>query len=88
MAAGCIPGVLAKGALTETVEDGKSGFVWRSIGELVKRSREIIEDPALAARLRAGSKARATTFSDDAFRSRLIALLDELTDGAVASGGT
>ena len=87
MATGCIPGVLAKGALTETVEDGKSGFLWRSIGELVRRSREIIEDPALAARLRAGSKARATTFSDDAFRSRLIALLDELTDGAVSTSG-
>ena len=88
MAAGCIPGVLAKGALTETVEDGKSGFLWRSIGELVRRSREIIDNPALAARLRAGSKARATTFSDDAFRSRLIALLDELTDGAVSTSGS
>ena len=85
MAAGCIPGVLAKGALTETVEDGESGFLWRSIGELVRRSREIMDDPALAARLRAGSKARATTFSDEAFRSRLIALLDELTDGAVST---
>ena len=46
-----------------------------------------MDDPALAARLRAGSKARATTFSDDAFRSRLIALLDELTDGAVSTSG-
>ncbi len=88
MATGCIPGVLAKGALTETVEDGKSGFLWRSIGELVRRSREIIDDPTLAARLRAGCKARATTFGDEVFRSRLIALLDELTDGAVSTSGS
>ena len=85
MAAGCIPGVLAKGALTETVEDGNSGFLWRSIGELVERSREVIDDPALAQRLRAGAKARATVFSDDTFRFRLTALLSELTDGAVGS---
>ena len=83
MAAGCIPIVLARGGLTETVEDGRSGLLWRSVGELVARSRQVIDDPALAERLRAGARARATRFSDDVYSARLLDLLDRLTGGAI-----
>ena len=85
MAASCIPGVLAKGALTETVVDGESGFHWNTIRELVRKSREIIDDPVLAQHLRSGAKARARLFADATFHHRCVNLLDELTDGAITS---
>lgn len=84
---------LATTEMPTVVEDGVSGFVDTSVPRLVDRMRELLADPALAARL--GDRARAIAlerFSIERFARDWDALLREvagtrLAAGAVAAAG-
>jgi glycosyltransferase involved in cell wall biosynthesis len=45
MAAGCIPFVVANGGPSEFVREGKTGFLYTSVGELVDKTLTLLRDP-------------------------------------------
>jgi len=82
MAAGCVPVVLGKAGLAETVEHEKSGLLWHTLDELKRHTRRVIADAALAERLRAGARARCEAFSEERFAVRLQELVAQVLAGS------
>lgn len=67
MAAGCVPVVIDKGGQTEIVEHGVSGFLWRSVDELKRYTRDLMADCQLRETMSAAARVRAQRFTRDAF---------------------
>ena len=80
MAAGCVPVVIAKAGQLETVEQGKSGFLWNTLPELERYTLQIARDPDLRASLRRGAVMRARTFDQVHFKRRLLELISGICD--------
>jgi glycosyltransferase involved in cell wall biosynthesis len=78
MAGGCVPVLLGKGALPELIVDGESGFLWHTIAEWKARTRQLIQDPALADRMRQQAIARSRRFSEQVFRDHLLQIVADL----------
>ncbi len=78
MAGGAVPVVLDAGGLPELVTHGVDGFHWSSLAELRARTRRLIDDPAIAARMSAAAREASERFNVDAFRNRLLELVDGL----------
>ena len=79
MAAGCIPIVYDGGGQREIVEDGKSGFLWRTPTELIEKTMNVIEDEELRESLRRSATMRAKDFDEKKFCSAFDALLATIT---------
>jgi glycosyltransferase involved in cell wall biosynthesis len=63
------------GGTEEIVVDGESGLLGRGVDELGRALRRVVDDPALARRLREGARRRAqSVFSEDAVVPRVEAL--------------
>ncbi|MCP4660807.1 MAG: glycosyltransferase family 4 protein [bacterium] len=76
MTAGCVPVAIGLGGQPEIVTGEGDGFLWHSLGELVRRTRTLVEDPLL--RQRMGRRARegaVARFGRRAFTARLEAVL-------------
>jgi glycosyltransferase involved in cell wall biosynthesis len=71
MAAGCVPVVIGKGGIPEVVEHGESGFLWRTAAEWQRHTLAVVQNPALAARLRQKAIERSARFGEDVFRRHL-----------------
>lgn len=78
MAAGCVPVVINKGGQAEIVEDGVSGFLWETLGELRLFTELLISDPARRARMSEAARARAQLYSRQSFLDRFMRLLGPL----------
>jgi glycosyltransferase involved in cell wall biosynthesis len=78
MAAGCVPVVVRRGGLTETVEHGVSGFHWNSLDELRARTWALVRDDALCARMSAAAIERSRLFSTERFRRRLLEIVERV----------
>ncbi len=78
MAAGCVPVVIAKAGQLETVEHGKSGFLWNTLAELEDYTLQVARDPAVRASLQEGAIARARTFDQESFKRRLLELISAI----------
>ena len=83
MSGGCVPLVCDNGGPTEFITEGKSGFFYVTIDELVEKSERVLSDQALFRKLSEEARQRALDFSDPAFASRWGGLV-ELT--AATSG--
>jgi glycosyltransferase involved in cell wall biosynthesis len=81
MSAGCVPVVIGKGGQKEIVRDGIDGFVCRSLEEMAQRTRQLIDDDALRARMSEQAIARAQAFSVERSMDRLAGLVFD-TSGA------
>ncbi len=75
MAAGAVPVVFAAAGPQEIVTDGVHGFHWRTPEELVRRTRQLIDDPDLRRRMSDAARLRADDFSAQRFTGALRALL-------------
>jgi glycosyltransferase involved in cell wall biosynthesis len=75
MAAGCIPVVIAKAGQLETVEHGRSGFLWNTMAELEKYTLQVIKDPQLRASLQRAAIERSRAFDQESFKRRLLDLI-------------
>lgn len=84
MAAGCVPVVIAKGAMPELIQHGESGLTWRTTAEWERATLAVATDPALAARLRERAIARSKQFSEQVFRTRLLEIVSGLGVPAIA----
>jgi glycosyltransferase involved in cell wall biosynthesis len=78
MGAGCVPVVFRGGGPLEIVEEGRTGYFFGSVTELLAATRQhaciVREDPAQALAWRRAAWAAAQRFSDTAFADRLTAL--------------
>jgi len=81
MSAGCVPVVLGRAGQREIVEDGVSGLLFETVGELVARTRQLVGDPELRARLAAGARERAAAFGPDRFAEEARALVAATLQG-------
>lgn len=80
MSAGCVPLVIARGGQPEIVEHGISGFLWSTTAELLQFSALLMRDPLLRARMAKAARARALSFSKDAFVSRVTTALQHVLE--------
>ena len=78
MSAGAVPVVIAKAGQLELFEDGLAGYHWRTIDELVDRSRELVADPVRRTFMADRAVEAATCFAPEAFAARLEALVARL----------
>lgn len=78
MAAGCVPIVINKGAQSEIVEHGISGFLWSSLDELRDYTLQLIADQVLWQKMSQAAQQRARFFSRAAFEERFLAAVPSL----------
>ena len=82
MAAGCVPIVIGKAGQREVVQDGVNGLLWSSVDQLKALTLKVIQDGALADRLRQNATDRSRAFSMASFHRRLDRLLLDLGIGS------
>ncbi|MDR3466431.1 MAG: glycosyltransferase [Xanthobacteraceae bacterium] len=82
MSAGCVPLVYAEGGPLEIVSEGQTGYLYRTIDELVGKTRSLLEESDRWARLAEQAKAGATRFSDAVFRDEWRRLAADIMAGA------
>jgi L-malate glycosyltransferase len=75
MAAGAVPIVFDKGGLTEIVEHGRSGFLWRTLDELRQYTTQVASDDNLRERMSEAARLRAARFARETFCRSISALL-------------
>ena len=80
MACGLVPVVIDQGGQPEIVRDGVDGLRWRTTSELLARTMQLVEDPALLGRLSGSATARARDFTTPAFRARVHELVTPLLE--------
>lgn len=75
MAGGTVPLVFAAGGQREIVAAGKNGYLWKSLEELVKKTKELITDKKRWRELSRGARQSSSSFSYEAFSQKVLALL-------------
>lgn len=75
MSGGAVPVVIGLAGQLEVLDDGVEGFHWRTLDQLVTRTRQLVEDPELLARMSLAAEARAHEFGVPAFAERLRTLV-------------
>ena len=78
MSAGCVPVVFAAGGQLEIVDDGKTGYVWKSTEELREKTLALAKDEKLLADLSQKAAIRSKDFSIGRFFDNWEALLSNL----------
>lgn len=81
MLAGCVPLAPAYGGQVEIVEHGRSGFLCRSISELVKFSNQLAGDSQLLDSMGRQAAARGHLFSQAAFEQRISQVVSRYRSG-------
>lgn len=77
MGAGAVPIVINAGGQTEIVDDGKNGFLWNKIEELVEKTNLLINKPELMGRMSKEAVKKSTNFSKDHFYKRINKVIEE-----------
>lgn len=67
MGAGCVPVVIDAGGQKEIVEDGKNGFLWNKVEELVDKTELLSQDTRLWSSLSREAKEKAESFTGGRF---------------------
>lgn len=76
MSAGAVPIVFAGGGQPEIVEDGKNGFLWSSIDELLEKTNQVIMNKTAGATLQKHAIERSKQFSVSRFCDAFDGLLE------------
>ncbi len=81
MAAGCVPIVIAKGGLIETVEAEQNGLLWHSLDELKTQTQRLVNNTELRTRLAVAARNRSYIFRFERFANEVQAMLASLGSG-------
>lgn len=81
MSAGMVPIVYNSAGQTEVVTQGKNGFLWNTIDELLKQTEEVMDAPALRRKLSGAAVKRAHDFDRSVFIERIDQLILGVTNG-------
>lgn len=71
MAGGCVPVVIGKGGQLEIIEQGKNGFLWKTIEELIYYTKKLIGDDKLLSTLSKNATLRSKKFSVSNFKKNI-----------------
>ena len=85
MAAGAVPIVLGHAGQAEIVDHGVDGFHFRTLRELVERTRKVVADDALRRRLADAARLRAADFAPERFAERARRIVDSIHTPSGAS---
>jgi glycosyltransferase involved in cell wall biosynthesis len=86
MSAGAVPIVVGRGGQPEIVDDGRNGFLIKSVRELTDRTRRVAADDALRRRLAEAAVDRSRRFSPERFSERLNQLVDSVVATPAVTG--
>lgn len=75
MSAGAVPVVIDEGGQKEIVENGVSGYTWKTLEELAEKTRTLTADENLMRVLSDGAEKRSEYFSEEVFKKNLKTLL-------------
>jgi len=75
MAAGCVPVITNKGGHRETVHENENGLLWERKKELLRKTREIINNPKILFRLSSQAKIASKKFDHASFHSEIEKIL-------------
>lgn len=75
MASGLVPLVIAKGGLPEIVDEGKDGYLWQNIDDLITKTNLLIDSPQLLKDISSAAVIKSRKFSKEKFAENLIPLL-------------
>jgi glycosyltransferase involved in cell wall biosynthesis len=78
MSAGAVPVVIGAGGQPEIVRDGVDGFLFSDLDGLVERTRVLLGDADLRARLARSAEQRARSYGLEAFGERFSSLVDDV----------
>lgn len=71
MAGGCVPVVIGKGGQNEIVENGKNGFLWESLDEMIDYTLQLIKSNGLLEELSKKAEQRAKLFNKGKFVEKI-----------------
>lgn len=76
MGAGAVPVVFNGGGQKEIVEDGRNGFLWNTVDELIKYTANLMQDQTLRKKMSKEAKKRAEYFAGDRFCKELYEIIN------------
>ena len=76
MAAGCVPIVLGKGGQKEIISNGKDGYLWQSIDDLINLTKKLIDNKDLIAEVSKSAMKRSRDFSKEKFYEKIYNLIE------------
>jgi len=83
MTHGCVPLVYRSGGQPEIIEQGATGFLWRTLPELLAHTIELAREPVERERMARAAHHASKRYGREAFRREVRALLHQLVpDGA------
>lgn len=77
MSYGVVPVVINAGGQPELVTDGKDGFLWNTEEELLKKTRRLMEEPALMEKMSKEAAKKAKEFNKQEFYKKLEHIISE-----------
>jgi glycosyltransferase involved in cell wall biosynthesis len=75
MGHGAVPVVIASGGQPEVVEDGTTGYLWRTLDELKSRTLALTREPQLRQELAEAARRSSHRFSRASFRRKMVEAL-------------
>ncbi len=75
MAAGCIPFGFDAGGHKEIITDGRNGFLWQSPDDLIKKTKQILEDKKRLQNISLQSQRDSKKYSYDRFKKEVMGIL-------------
>jgi glycosyltransferase involved in cell wall biosynthesis len=67
MGAGCVPIVINAGGQKEIIQNGKSGYLWDTLGDFIAKTNSLIKDEEKLEKLSKGAIERSKLFTGDRF---------------------
>ena len=75
MASGLVPVVVAKGGIPEIISDGIDGYLWKTIDELVFKTKSLIDSPPDLEKMSSKAIFKCQKFSKENFEIELLDLI-------------
>ncbi len=75
MAGGAVPLVFNAGGQKEIVKNGKDGFLWDNVNQLIIKTRELVNDGGFCREISRNAVEKSKSFGNEKFNQEILALL-------------
>mgnify|MGYP001608421183 CR=1 FL=1 len=75
MAGGAVPLVFNAGGAKEIIKNGKDGFLWGKVSELIKKTGEVVKDGGFCREVSRNAVEKSKLFGNEKFNQEILALL-------------
>lgn len=75
MAAGVTPLVFAAGGGKEIIRNGENGFLWESVGELIRLTKELVGNDSLSRKISVQARKDAQKYSYERFEKEILGII-------------